>query len=47
MCNPVLREQLASRAKQYAQQEFTPEAAQRKLGSFYSMMELRAGGVGV
>jgi glycosyltransferase involved in cell wall biosynthesis len=47
MCNPVLREQLASRAKQYAQQEFTPEAAQRKLRTFYSMMELRAGGVGV
>ena len=46
MCNPVLREQLASRAKQYAQQEFTLEAAHRKLGSFYSMMESRASGVG-
>jgi glycosyltransferase involved in cell wall biosynthesis len=47
MKNPVLREQLASRAKEYVQQEFTPEAAHRKLGSFYSMMESRASGVGV
>jgi glycosyltransferase involved in cell wall biosynthesis len=46
MKNPVLREQLATRAKEYVQQEFTPEAAHRKLGSFYSMMESRASGVG-
>jgi hypothetical protein len=26
------------------QQEFTPEAAERKLSSFYSMMESRASG---
>ena len=46
LSNPVLREQLASRAKAYVQQEFTPEAAHRKLGSFYSMMESRASGAG-
>jgi len=28
------------------QQEFTPEAAHRKLGSFYSMMESKASGAG-
>jgi glycosyltransferase involved in cell wall biosynthesis len=40
-----LREQLATRAKEYVQEEFTPEAAQRKLGKFYDQMEARAGGV--
>lgn len=43
LSDPVLRERLASQAKAYVQQEFTPEAAHRKLGSFYSMMEARAG----
>jgi glycosyltransferase involved in cell wall biosynthesis len=42
--DPVLRQRLASQAKAYVQQEFTPEAAHRKLGSFYSMMETRAAG---
>jgi glycosyltransferase involved in cell wall biosynthesis len=44
LSNPVLREQLASRAKAYVQREFTPEAAHRKLGSFYTMMESKASG---
>ena len=34
-----LRERLASQAKAYVQREFTPEAAHRKLASFYTMME--------
>ena len=42
--DPVLRTRLASQAKAYVQQEFTPEAAKRKLSSFYSMMESRASG---
>jgi glycosyltransferase involved in cell wall biosynthesis len=42
--DPVLRQRLASQAKAYVQQEFTPEAAHRKLGSFYSMMETKAAG---
>jgi glycosyltransferase involved in cell wall biosynthesis len=42
--DPVLRERLASQAKAYVQQEFTPEAAERKLTSFYSMMESKASG---
>jgi glycosyltransferase involved in cell wall biosynthesis len=40
--DPALRERLARQAKAYVQQEFTPEAAARKLGSFYSMMESKA-----
>jgi glycosyltransferase involved in cell wall biosynthesis len=44
LSNPVLRAHLASRAKAYVQREFTPEAAHRKLGSFYTMMESRATG---
>jgi glycosyltransferase involved in cell wall biosynthesis len=47
LSNPALRERLASQAKAYVQQEFTPEAAERKLGSFYSMMESRAARDGV
>ena len=43
----VLRERLASQAKAYVQQEFTPEAAQRKLNSFYTMIESKASGAGV
>jgi glycosyltransferase involved in cell wall biosynthesis len=44
--DPALRQRLASQAKAYVQQEFTPEAAERKLGSFYSMMETKAAEVG-
>jgi glycosyltransferase involved in cell wall biosynthesis len=47
LSNPVLREHLASHAKAYVQREFTPEAAHRKLGSFYMMMESRASGAKV
>jgi glycosyltransferase involved in cell wall biosynthesis len=47
LTDPVLRERLASQAKAYVQQEFTPEAAHRKLGSFYTMMESKATGAGV
>jgi glycosyltransferase involved in cell wall biosynthesis len=46
LSDPVLRERLAQQAKAYVQREFTPEAAHRKLGSFYSMMESRATGGG-
>jgi glycosyltransferase involved in cell wall biosynthesis len=46
LTDPVLRERLASEAKAYVQQEFTPEAAHRKLGSFYTMMESKASGAG-
>jgi len=42
--DPGLRSRLASEAKVYVQQEFTPEAAQRKLDSFYTMMEIKAAG---
>jgi glycosyltransferase involved in cell wall biosynthesis len=45
--DPGLRSRLASEAKAYVQQEFTPEAMQRKLDSFYSMMELKAAGARV
>ncbi len=41
--DPALRARLASQAKAYVQQEFTPEAAHRKLSSFYTMMESKAG----
>ena len=37
-----LRARLASQAKAYVQQEFTPEAAHRKLSLFYAMMESKA-----
>jgi glycosyltransferase involved in cell wall biosynthesis len=47
LSDPVLRERLATEAKAYVQQEFTPEAAERKLGSFYDMMESKAAEVGV
>jgi glycosyltransferase involved in cell wall biosynthesis len=46
LTDPVLRERLATQAKAYVQQEFTPEAAHRKLGSFYTMMESKASGAG-
>jgi glycosyltransferase involved in cell wall biosynthesis len=46
LTDPVLRERLARQAKEYVQQEFTPEAARRKLGSFYTTMESKASGAG-
>jgi len=42
LSDPPLRQRLAIHAKQYVQEEFTPEAARRKLGSFYSAMEAKA-----
>jgi glycosyltransferase involved in cell wall biosynthesis len=44
LSDPALRARLASQAKAYVQQEFTPAAAHRKLSSFYTMMESRASG---
>jgi glycosyltransferase involved in cell wall biosynthesis len=44
LSDPGLRARLATQAKAYVQREFTPEAAHRKLGSFYSMMETKAAG---
>jgi glycosyltransferase involved in cell wall biosynthesis len=46
LSDPILRERLARQAKAYVQQEFTPEAAERKLGLFYSMMESKAARAG-
>ncbi|MBA3658126.1 MAG: glycosyltransferase family 4 protein [Gemmatimonadales bacterium] len=42
LADPELRNRLARQAKAYVQQEFTPEAARRKLGNFYTMMETKA-----
>jgi len=42
--DPRLRSRLATQAKAYVQQEFTPQAAQRKLTSFYTMIESKASG---
>jgi glycosyltransferase involved in cell wall biosynthesis len=42
--DPSLRARLASRAKDYVQREFTPEAAHRKLSSFYETVESLAVG---
>ncbi|HEY8196725.1 MAG TPA: glycosyltransferase family 4 protein [Gemmatimonadales bacterium] len=44
LSDPGLRARLASQAKAYVQQEFTPEAAHRKLSVFYTMMESKASG---
>ena len=44
LSDPALRARLASQAKAYVQQEFTPAAAHRKLTSFYTMMESKATG---
>jgi glycosyltransferase involved in cell wall biosynthesis len=41
-----LRERLAACAKERVQREFTPEAARRKLASFYAMVETSAVGAG-
>ena len=43
LCDEALRERLAARAKDFVQEEFTPEAAHRKLNTFYTEMESRAG----
>ncbi len=40
----ALRQRLASHAKEYVQEEFTPAAARRKLGTFYDDMEAKAAG---
>ena len=39
-----LRKGLAARAKDHVQREFTPDAARRKLESFYAMIEARSAG---
>lgn len=44
LSDPGLRARLAGEAKAYVQQEFTPEAAHRKLSAFYTMMESKATG---
>jgi glycosyltransferase involved in cell wall biosynthesis len=44
LSDPGLRARLAGEAKAYVQQEFTPEAARRKLSAFYTMMESKATG---
>ncbi len=44
LSDPGLRQRLATQAKAYVQQEFTPAAAQRKLSAFYTMMESKASG---
>jgi glycosyltransferase involved in cell wall biosynthesis len=41
--DPELRQRLATRAKEYVQREHTPQAARRKLDSFYTAMEARVG----
>jgi glycosyltransferase involved in cell wall biosynthesis len=41
LSDPALRERLARQAKAYVQREFTPEAARRKLDTFYRQMESR------
>jgi glycosyltransferase involved in cell wall biosynthesis len=40
----ALRQRLAAHAKEYVQEEFTPEAARRKLGVFYDDMEAKVVG---
>jgi glycosyltransferase involved in cell wall biosynthesis len=42
--DPPLRHQLAARAKAYVQEEFTPDAARRKLAQFYDAMEAKVVG---
>lgn len=44
LSDPDLRTRLATEAKAYVQEEFTPAAAQRKLSAFYTMMESKASG---
>jgi glycosyltransferase involved in cell wall biosynthesis len=40
----ILRERLGEQARAYVQEEFTPEAARRKLASFYDAMEAKVAG---
>lgn len=40
----TLRERLGAQARAYVQHEFTPEAARRKLASFYDAMEAKVAG---
>jgi glycosyltransferase involved in cell wall biosynthesis len=44
LADPALRRQLAARAKAYVQEEFTPDAARRKLAQFYDAMEAKVVG---
>lgn len=44
LSNPALRAQLAAEAKRHVQEEFTPEAAWRKLGEFYGLVESQTSG---
>jgi glycosyltransferase involved in cell wall biosynthesis len=44
LSNRALRQRLAAHAKEYVREEFTPDAARRKLGAFYDAMEARATG---
>jgi glycosyltransferase involved in cell wall biosynthesis len=45
MGDPELRARLAASAKEYVQEEFTPDAAHRKLSRFYDAMEAKVAGV--
>ncbi|HUR96219.1 MAG TPA: glycosyltransferase family 4 protein [Gemmatimonadales bacterium] len=44
LSDETMRRRLADNAKEYVQEEFTPAAAQRKLGIFYDRMEAKAVG---
>ena len=44
LADSSLRRMLAARAKAYVQEEFTPDAARRKLAQFYDAMEAKVGG---
>jgi glycosyltransferase involved in cell wall biosynthesis len=44
LADPSLRRMLAARAKAYVQEEFTPDAARRKLAQFYDAMEAKVVG---
>jgi glycosyltransferase involved in cell wall biosynthesis len=44
--DPELRARLAANAKEYVQEEFTPDAAHRKLSRFYEAMEAKVAGAG-
>jgi glycosyltransferase involved in cell wall biosynthesis len=44
LSDPELRARLAANAKEYVQEEFTPDAAHRKLSRFYDAMEAKVVG---
>jgi glycosyltransferase involved in cell wall biosynthesis len=44
LADPPLRRRLAAQAKAYVQEEFTPDAARRKLAQFYDAMEAKVVG---